>query len=136
MMEALRYKVSPGETIMVKHGALSKSHVYKLLRSKDARVRRAAFTLLETSNPRLRRNSELFIEITRFIWDANPSYDVYQEFTKRHFQARYKVHELIGARLNIEKQNQQSAAAQELARNARRCEGGFFQRLFLRPSRS
>ena len=131
MMGALRYKVSPGETIMVKHGALSKSHVYKLLRSKDARVRRAAFTLLETSNPRLRRNSELFIEITRFIWDANPSYDVYREFTKRHFQARYKVHELIG-----EKQKQQSAAAQELAGNARRCEGGFFQRLFLRPSRS
>ena len=136
MMGALRYKVSPGETIMVKHGALSKSHVYKLLRSKDARVRRAAFTLLETSNPRLRRNSELFIEITRFIWDANPSYDVYQEFTKRHFQARYKVHELIDARLKIEKQKQQSAAAQELAGNARRCEGGFFQRLFLRPSRS
>jgi len=54
---------------MVKHGALSKSHVYQLLRSKDARVRRAAFTLLEMSNPRLRRNSELFIEITRFIWE-------------------------------------------------------------------
>ena len=123
---------------MVKHGALSKSHVYKLLRSKDARVRRAAFTLLETSNPRLRRNSELFIEITRFIWDANPSYDVYREFTKRHFQARYKVHELIGARLEIEKQKQQqeNAAAEELPGNAHRCEGGFFQRLFLRPSRS
>ena len=121
---------------MVKHGALSKSHVYQLLRSKDARVRRAAFTLLETSNPRLRRNSELFIEITRFIWDANPSYDVYREFTKRHFQARYKVHELIGARLKIEKQKQQSAAAEELTDNARRCEGGLFQRLFLRPSRS
>ena len=121
---------------MVKHGALSKSHVYKLLRSKDARVRRAAFTLLETSNPRLRRNSELFIEITRFIWDANPSYDVYQEFTKRHFQARYKVHELIGARLKIEKRKQQSVAAEEFTGNARRCEGGFFQRLFLRPSRS
>jgi hypothetical protein len=71
---------------MVKHGALSKSHVYQLLRSKDARVRRAAFTLLETSNPRLRRSSEIFIEIIRFIWDANPSYDVYHEFTKRHFQ--------------------------------------------------
>ena len=42
---------------MVKHGALSKSHVYQLLRSKDARVRRAAFTLLETSNPRFRTNS-------------------------------------------------------------------------------
>jgi len=121
---------------MVKHGALSRSHVYKLLRSKDARVRRAAFTLLETSNPRLRRNSELFIEITRFIWDANPSYDVYQEFTKRHFQARYKVHELIGARLKIEKLKQQSAAAEGLTGNARRCEGGFFQRLFLRASRS
>ena len=136
MMGALRYKVSPGETIMVKHGALSKPRVYKLLRSKDARVRRAAFTLLETSNPRLRRNSELFIEITRFIWDANPSYDVYQEFTKRHFQARYKVHELIGARLKIEKRKQQSVAAEEFTGNARRCEGGFFQRLFLRPSRS
>jgi hypothetical protein len=125
---------------MVKHGALSKSHVYKLLRSKDARVRRAAFTLLETSNPRLRRNSELFIEITRFIWDANPSYDVYQEFTKRHFQARYKVHELIGARLKIEKQKQQQqqqrAAADHVTDNTRHGEGGFFTRLFGRPSRS
>jgi hypothetical protein len=133
---ALRYKVFPlGETIMVKHGALSKSHVYKLLRSKDARVRRAAFTLLETSNPRLRRNSELFIAITRFIWDANPSYDVYQEFTKRHFQARYKVHELIGARLKIEKQNKQRAAADPVTDNTHHSEGGFFMRLFGRPSR-
>jgi hypothetical protein len=95
MMGALGYKFLPGETVMVKHGALSKSHVQQLLRSKDARVRRAAFTLLEMSNPRLRRNSELFIEITRFIWDANPSYEVYQEFTKRHFQVRHKVHELM-----------------------------------------
>jgi hypothetical protein len=132
----LGYKVfSLGETIMVKHGALSKSHVYKLLRSKDARVRRAAFTLLETSNPRLRRNSELFIAITRFIWDANPSYEVYQEFTKRHFQARYKVHELIGARLKIEKQNKQRAAADPVTDNTRHGEGGFFTRLFGRPSR-
>src|SRR5437588_7078989 len=115
MMGALRYKVSPGETIMVKHGTLSKSHVYKLLRSKDARVRRAAFTLLETSNPRLRRNSELFIEITRFIWDANPSYDVYREFTKRHFQAGYRVHELISARIKTEKQNSQGAAAEDIS---------------------
>ena len=137
MVVALGYKVLPlGETIMVKHGALSKSHVYKLLRSKDARVRRAAFTLLETSNPRLRRNSELFIEITRFIWDANPSYEVYQEFTKRHFQARYKVHELIGARLKIEKQKQQRAAADHVTDNTRHSEGGFFKRLFGRPSRS
>ena len=119
---------------MVKHGALSKSHVYKLLRSKDARVRRAAFTLLETSNPRLRRNSELFIEITRFIWDANPSYDVYQEFTKRHFQARYKVHELISARIKTEKRNNQSAATDDLTDNPPRYEGGFFKRLFRRRS--
>jgi hypothetical protein len=135
MVEALRYKLFPlGETIMVKHGALSKSHVYKLLRSKDARVRRAAFTLLETSNPRLRRNSELFIGIARFIWDANPSYEVYQEFTKRHFQARYKVHELIGARLKIEKQEKQSAAVDDLADNTPQYEGGFFKRLFRRRS--
>jgi hypothetical protein len=55
-----------------------------MLASKDARVRRAAFTLLEGSNPRLRRNSEIFIEIARFIWDANPSYEVYLEFSKRN----------------------------------------------------
>ena len=119
---------------MVKHGALSKSHVYQLLHSKDARVRRAAFTLLETSNPRLRRSSELFMEITRFIWDANPSYEAYQEFTKRHFQVRYKVHELISARLKIEKQKNQSAAADHLTDNTRRYEGGFFKRLFRRRS--
>src|SRR5499433_2470468 len=134
---ALGYKVFPvGKAIMVKHGALSKSHVYKLLRSKDARVRRAAFTLLETSNPRLRRNSELFIEITRFIWDANPSYDVYQEFTKRHFQARYKVHELIGARLKMENQKKQRAAEDHLTDIPRHRADGFFTRLFRRASRS
>jgi hypothetical protein len=134
---ALGYKAFPvGETIMVKHGALSKSHVYKLLRSKDARVRRAAFTLLETSNPRLRRNSELFIAITRFIWDANPSYEVYREFTKRHFQARYKVHELIGARLKMENQKKQRAAEDHLTDDARDREGGFFKRLFGRRSHS
>jgi hypothetical protein len=99
---------------MVKHGALSKSHVYHLLRSNDARVRHAAFVLLERSNPTLRANSRLFVEITRFIWDANPSYDVYNEFTKRHFQANYKVHELINARLKIEKQDKQSGAANDL----------------------
>jgi len=59
-----------------------------MLRSKDARVRRAAFTLLEASNPKLRRNSELFIEIVRFIWDANPSYEVYLEFSKRNLFTR------------------------------------------------
>ena len=85
MVRALGYKmIPPREDIMVKHGALSKSHVYQLLSSKDARVRRAAFTLLETSNPNLRTSSELFVEITRFIWDANPSYDLYREFSRRH----------------------------------------------------
>ena len=62
-----------------------------MLASKEARVRRAAFTLLEGSNPRLRRNSELFIEIARFIWDANPSYDVYLEFSKRNLFVQDKV---------------------------------------------
>ena len=119
---------------MVKHGALSKSHVYQLLRSKDARVRRAAFTLLETSNPRLRTSSELFVEITRFIWDANPSCEVYQEFTKRHFQTPHKVHELISARLKIEKQNKLSDVADDVTDNARPYEGGFFKRLFRRRS--
>jgi hypothetical protein len=109
---------------MVKHGALSKSHVHKLLRSKDARVRRAAFTLLETSNPNLRTNSELFVEITRFIWDANPSYDLYREFTKRHFQVSYKVHELISARIKLEKQSKD-----EPSDNTRHYESGFFRRL-------
>jgi hypothetical protein len=69
---------------MVKHGALSRSHVYQMLGSKDARVRRAAFTLLEASNPRLRKDSKIFMEIVRFIWDANPSYDLYREFSRRH----------------------------------------------------
>ena len=121
---------------MVKHGALSKSHVHHLLRSNDARVRRAAFTLLERSNPRLRTNSELFVAIARFIWDANPSYDIYNEFTKRHFQASYKVHELISVRLKIEKQNKQSGAADDLTDNTRPhvYERGFFKRLFRRRS--
>ena len=117
---------------MVKHGALSKSHVHHLLRSKDARVRHAAFTLLERSNPRLRTNSELFVEITRFIWGANPSYEVYQEFTKRHFQANYKIHELISARIQTEKQNNQSTAADDLTDNTPSYARGFFERLFRR----
>ena len=76
---------------MVKHGSISRSHVYSMLASKEARVRRAAFTLLEGSNPKLRRNSELFIEIARFIWEANPSYDVYLEFSKRNLFVQDKV---------------------------------------------
>ena len=67
---------------------------------------RAAYTLLEASNPALRRNSELFLEIIRFIWEANPSYDIYREFNKRHLIVPYKVHELISARLKVEKQEQ------------------------------
>jgi NH3-dependent NAD+ synthetase len=117
---------------MVKHGALSKLHVYQMLRSKDARVRHAAFTLLEASNPRLRRNSELFIAITRFIWDANPSYDLYQEFTKRHFQVPYKVHELISARL--ENREQEGIAANHPTETTRHSEYGFFKQLFRRRS--
>ena len=117
---------------MVKHGAISRAHVYQMLGSKDARVRRAAFTLLEVSNPRLSRDSELFMEIIRFIWDANPSYDVYHEFTKRQFQFNYKVHELISARLKIEGEDKRSPAAGELTDNGRHYEGGFFKRLFRR----
>lgn len=117
---------------MVKHGALSKSHVHQMLASKDVRVRRAAYTLLEASNPGLRRNSELFLEIIRFIWEANPSYDIYREFNKRHLIVPYKVHELISARLRVEKQEQQRAAADQHAAELRRHEGGFFQRLFRR----
>jgi hypothetical protein len=115
---------------MVKHGALSKSHVHQMLASKDARVRRAAYTLLEASNPTLRRNSELFLEIIRFIWEANPSYDIYREFNKRHLLVPYKVHELISARLKLEKQEHQRAAASQRAAETRRYEGGFFKRLF------
>ena len=104
---------------MVEHGALSKSHVYRMLGSKDARVRRAAFTLLEASNPTLRRNSELLIEIIRFIWDANPNYDVYREFSKRPLFVGYKVHELISARLKIEKRKEHSAPIDRHAEDPR-----------------
>jgi hypothetical protein len=114
---------------MVKHGALSRSHVYRMLASKDARVRRAAFALLEASNPALRKNSELFMEIVRFIWDANPSYEVYREFSRRHRLVPYKVHELIAARLQIERRRQQCTRADRRAEDARRYEGGFFRRL-------
>lgn len=75
---------------MVKHGAISRSHVRRMLGSEDARVRRAAFTLLEESNPRLRRDSAVFIEIAHFIWEANPNYDVYREFSKRHLNRPFR----------------------------------------------
>jgi hypothetical protein len=115
---------------MVKHGALSRSHVRDMLGSKDTRVRRAAFTLLEASNPTLRRDSELFMEIVRFIWDANPSYDVYREFSDRHLFVPYKIHELIGARLEIEKRERQTATVHRRTEATR--QGGFFKRLFRR----
>src|SRR6266404_64690 len=114
--------------MMVKHGALRRSHVYSMLSSKDARVRRAAFALLEASNPALRKDSELFFEIIRFIWDANPSYDIYREFSKRHLVVSYKVHELISARIKIEKREQQSAPTDHRTEDARKA--GFFKRLF------
>jgi|SRR3954454_2430705 hypothetical protein len=112
---------------MVKHGAISRAHVYRMVGSEDARVRAAAFTLLEASNPRLRKDSDLFMEITRFIWDANPSYDVYREFSKRHLFVGYKVHELISARIKLEKQSQQSASTDR--RTGDVCQEGFFERL-------
>jgi hypothetical protein len=115
---------------MVKHGAISRTHVYDMLRSKDAHVRRAAFTLLEASNPTLRRDSGLFIEIVQFIWHANPSYEVYQEFSRRHFVRRYKVHELILARLKREKRGQQMANTAQRVERMRQPARGFFKRWF------
>ena len=121
---------------MVKHGAISRAHVYDMLRSQDVRVRRAAFTLLEASNPRLRRDSELFMEIVQFIWNANPSYEVYQEFSKRHlFVRRHKVHELIIARLKREKRAQESATPVQRVEDARQSTRGFFKRLFRQGAR-
>jgi hypothetical protein len=121
---------------MVKHGAISRAHVYDMLCSKDVRVRRAAFTLLEASNPRLRRDSALFMGIVQFIWDANPSYEVYQEFSKRHlFVRRHKVHELITARLKREKQVQESATPVQRVEDARQSTRGFFKRLFQQGGR-
>jgi hypothetical protein len=101
-----------------------------MLRSKDIRVRRAAFTLLEASNPRLRQDSALFLEIVQFIWNANPSYDVYQEL----FVQRYKVHELIIARLKRQKRAAESATTVQHVEQARRSAPGFFKRLFGRSA--
>jgi hypothetical protein len=112
---------------MVKHGAISRAHIYRMLGSKDARVRHAAFTLLEASNPRLRKDGDVFIEIIRFIWDANPSYDVYREFSKRHLFVGYKVHELVSARIKMEKQKQQSASTDR--RTGETCQVDLLKRL-------
>jgi hypothetical protein len=80
-----------------------------MLSSTDARVRGAAFALLEASNPGLRRDRGLFMEIVRFIWDANPTYEVYREFSRRHLFACYKVHEIVLARQRLEKQRRGNA---------------------------
>jgi spore coat protein CotF len=121
---------------MVEHGGISRAHVGDMLRSKDIRVRSAAFTLLEASNPRLRQDSALFMEIVQFIWNANPSYNVYQEFSKRHlFVQRYKVHELIIARLKREKRAEESATPVQHVEHGRRSAPGFFKRLFGRSAR-
>jgi hypothetical protein len=121
---------------MVEHGTISRAHVYNMLRSKDIRVRRAAFTLLEASNPRLRRDSALFMEIVQFIWNANRSYEVYQEFSKRHlFVRRHKVHELIIARMKREKQAQEGATPVQRVEDASQSAPGFFKRLFGKSAR-
>jgi hypothetical protein len=121
---------------MVEHGTISRAHVYNMLRSKDIRVRRAAFTLLEASNPRLRRDSALFMEIVQFVWDANRSYEVYQEFSKRHlFVRRHKVHELIIARMKREKHARESATPVQRVEDASQSAPGFFRRLFGQSAR-
>jgi hypothetical protein len=108
-----------------------------MLCSQDVRVRRAAFTLLEASNPRLRRDSVLLMEIVQFIWNANPSYEVYQEFSKRHlFVRRHKVHELIIASLKREKQAQESATPVQRVEDARQSTRGFFKQLFRQGTRN
>ena len=76
----------------------------------------------------------MFLEIIRFIWNANPNYDVYREFSKRHLLVPYKVHELISARLKIEKREQQSALLDQRTEPRRQRQGGFFARLFRRRS--
>jgi hypothetical protein len=67
------------------------------------------------------------MDIIRFIWDANPSYDVYREFSKRHLFVGYKVHELISARLKIEKRKEHCAPIDRYAEDSRK--GGFLIRL-------
>ena len=68
----------------------------------------------------------------RFIWDANPSYDVYREFSNRHLLVPHKVHELIGARLKIERREQQSDPIDQRTEDTRQYKSGFFKRLFRR----
>ena len=107
---------------MVKHGTLSKSRMYELLRSKEARVRRAAFILLETSNPTLRRDSEVFLGLIRFIWDANPSYDIYREFTKRHLAVHIRFTSLSAPVLkwkNVNARGSLRMSASEIALSIR-----------------
>jgi hypothetical protein len=52
------------------------------------------------------------------------------EFSKRHMLVPYKVHELISARLKIEKREQQSAILDQHTEHRRQRQGGFFARCF------
>jgi hypothetical protein len=70
---------------VVRHGALSKSHVDEMLCSADPRVRRAAFTLLEGCNPKLKKHGALYFEVLRFIWSATANYDTCREFMRRNW---------------------------------------------------
>jgi len=71
------------------------------------------------------------MEIVQFIWDANPSYDIYQEFSKHHlFVRHHKVHGLILARLKRERRAQQSTTPVKRVADARQSVPGFFKRLF------
>ena len=48
---------------MVQHGGIPRAHVYSMLASQDASLRRAAFILLEASNPSLRKSTSYqFVE--------------------------------------------------------------------------
>jgi hypothetical protein len=55
-----------------------------------------------------------------------------EEFSKRHLLVPYKVHELISARLKIEKREQQSAILDQHTEHRRQRQGRFFARLFRR----
>jgi hypothetical protein len=70
---------------MVRYGALSKLHVDEMLCSADPRVRRAAFTLLESCNPKIKKHGPLYFEVLRFIWSATANYDTCREFMLRNW---------------------------------------------------
>jgi hypothetical protein len=111
---------------MVKHGA-PKSRANA--RRKDARVACAA-TPPGGKQSSLRETVNCSGNHT-FIWEVI-RVDIYRVIQQASFDRPYKVHELISARLKVEKQEQQRAAADQHADEVRRQEGGFFQRLFRR----